>query len=59
MTSEQGVEIFPIIAFLIFFLFFLGLIVMVIRMKRSHIEQMSNIPLTEEVVEPLKRPLEQ
>lgn len=52
MTAEEGVAIFPIVAFLIFFIFFTLMIVYVLRMKRSHIDNMSNIPLAEEPVEP-------
>lgn len=52
MTAEEGVEVFPILAFLIFFIFFLLMIIHVIRIRRSHIDLMSNIPLTDEVVEP-------
>jgi cbb3-type cytochrome oxidase subunit 3 len=51
MTAEDGVEVFPVLAFLIFFIFFMLMIVYVVRMQRSHIEQMSNIPLTDQPVE--------
>jgi cbb3-type cytochrome oxidase subunit 3 len=51
MTAEEGVATFPVLAFLIFFIFFLLMIVYVIRMKKKHVEQMSNIPLSEEPVE--------
>lgn len=51
MTAEEGIATFPVMAFLIFFIFFLLMIVYVIRMKKKHVEQMSNIPLSEEPVE--------
>jgi len=51
MTAEEGIATFPVLAFLIFFIFFLLMIVYVIRMKKMHVEQMSNIPLSEEPVE--------
>jgi cbb3-type cytochrome oxidase subunit 3 len=54
MTAEEGIATFPVLAFLIFFIFFLLMIVYVIRMKKKHVEQMSNIPLSEEPVETRK-----
>jgi len=45
METIIGIEVFPVIAFLIFFGFFIGLIVYVIRLKKSHIEQVSALPL--------------
>lgn len=51
MTAEDGIATFPVVAFLIFFIFFLLMIVFVIRMKKKHVEQMSNIPLSDDPVE--------
>lgn len=45
LENIDGVEIFPIISLLIFFIFFIGLFFWVITMKKSHIEEVSNIPL--------------
>lgn len=45
METIVGIEIFPIISVLIFFLFFVGLIVYVIRMKQSSIDEVSALPL--------------
>lgn len=45
LQSIAGVEIYPIISFLIFFLFFLGLLVYVVLANRKHFENMSNLPL--------------
>lgn len=50
MTSIEGIDIFPMVAFLIFFTFFLGLFWYVFQMKRSHIDEVSSIPLEEEPV---------
>lgn len=50
METIIGIEIFPVIAFLIFFGFFIGLIVYVIRLKKSHIEQVSALPLEDDEV---------
>lgn len=45
LENIDGVEIFPIISLLIFFIFFIGLFFWVITMKKSHIEEVSKIPL--------------
>lgn len=50
MISE-GIEIFPLVSFLIFFLFFVGLLYYVMRMKKGHVDLMSQIPLSESPVE--------
>lgn len=50
MISE-GIEIFPLVSFLIFFIFFVLLLVYVMRMKKGHVDSMSQIPLSEEPVE--------
>ncbi|WP_306643668.1 CcoQ/FixQ family Cbb3-type cytochrome c oxidase assembly chaperone [Sanyastnella coralliicola] len=52
MTTIDGIELFPLISFLIFFIFFLGLFVHVFKMKKAHVEDMSNMPLSEEPVQP-------
>ncbi len=43
-----GIEIFPIISFLIFFVFFVALIVYVMRQDKGFISKMSTIPLEDE-----------
>lgn len=40
-----GIEIYPIISLLIFFFFFVALGYYVIKMKKKHLEYMSNSPL--------------
>ena len=45
LQSIAGVEIYPIISFIIFFLFFLGLLTYVVIANRQHFENMSNLPL--------------
>ncbi|MCT4589418.1 MAG: hypothetical protein N4A71_16455 [Carboxylicivirga sp.] len=42
LESISGVEIYPIISFIIFFVFFLVVTYMVIRMKKEYIEEVSN-----------------
>ena len=45
MESITGIEIYPLISFLIFFLFFLILLVMVFSMQKDHIHDMEIMPL--------------
>ncbi len=42
LESISGVEIYPIISFIIFFAFFLLVTYMVIRMKKEYIDEVSN-----------------
>jgi cell division septal protein FtsQ len=44
LENIDGVEVYPIISLLIFFIFFVGLFLWVITIKKSHIEEVSNIP---------------
>ncbi len=46
MTSIDGIEIFPVISFVIFFTFFVGLIIWVMRMKKHTVDEMANMPLS-------------
>lgn len=43
-----GVEVYPVISFVIFFLFFIGVTIMVINMKKSEVERMGNMPLEDD-----------
>jgi hypothetical protein len=45
LQSIAGVEIYPIISFLIFFIFFLGLLLYVVFANRQHLRTMSELPL--------------
>lgn len=49
MESIIGIEIFPLIAFIIFFGFFIGLLIFVKKMSVSHVENMGNMPLEDNV----------
>lgn len=44
VSSIDGIEIYPIISFIIFFVFFLAVTYFVITAKKSYIEELSNIP---------------
>ena len=48
METIIGIEIFPIISFLIFFLFFLVLFIWVIKMKKSDVNQLAALPFSNE-----------
>lgn len=45
METISGIEIYPVISFLIFFIFFLGLIVYMIKVDKKALKDMANIPL--------------
>lgn len=47
METIAGIEIYPIISFIIFFAFFIGLFVYVIMMRKQYIQELENLPLTD------------
>lgn len=47
METIGGIEIYPLISFIIFFAFFIGLFAYVILMRKSHINELENLPLTD------------
>ncbi|MAY83251.1 MAG: CcoQ/FixQ family Cbb3-type cytochrome c oxidase assembly chaperone [Flavobacteriales bacterium] len=44
MESIVGIEVFPLISFIIFFIFFITLFVWVALLRKDHINQLSNMP---------------
>lgn len=50
LVGIDGVEIFPIISLVIFVLVFVAVIVYVIRMKKTDIDNLSSIPFEDDVV---------
>ena len=48
LTSIKGVEIFPMLSLLIFVLFFAVVITRVIRMSKSEVIELGEIPLLED-----------
>jgi cbb3-type cytochrome oxidase subunit 3 len=50
LENIDGVAIYPIISLLIFFIFFSGLFWWVFTAKKSHIEEVSNIPLIDDTL---------
>ena len=47
METIAGIEIYPIISFLIFFIFFLALLYFVFSASKEHMTSMSELPLNE------------
>ncbi|MCW5899192.1 MAG: CcoQ/FixQ family Cbb3-type cytochrome c oxidase assembly chaperone [Flavobacteriales bacterium] len=45
MTSIAGIEIFPVIGFILFFTFFLGMLWYVLTFSRRHVAHMERMPL--------------
>ena len=45
MASLSGIEIYPMISFIIFFLFFLVMLIWVIKENKNYFIKMSNLPL--------------
>lgn len=51
METIDGVAIFPILSLVIFFVFFLGLGIWVFSYKKEKIDELSNIPLNDKIIE--------
>jgi cytochrome c oxidase cbb3-type subunit IV len=47
LTSIGGIEIYPLISFMIFFLFFLAVTWWALRQDKNLIRELSNIPLND------------
>lgn len=48
LSSIAGVEIWPILSFVVFFLFFLAVLWWVFTVRRSHIEHMAALPIIDD-----------
>lgn len=48
LATESGVEFYGIFSLMVFVLFFLVVLIRISRMKKSTIEELSNIPLATE-----------
>lgn len=53
METIAGIEIYPIISFLIFFIFFLLMLVYVLRADKTRMSEIANIPLDDEPINPI------
>lgn len=45
LTGIPGIEVYPIVALMIFFGFFVGLVVWYIRVDRSRMDEVAQLPL--------------
>ena len=45
METIVGIEIFPMISLVIFVLFFTALLIVVVKMDKKMVQEMSNIPI--------------
>jgi hypothetical protein len=45
LDTIAGIDIFPVISFIIFFIFFIGLFVWVFKINKTELEIISNLPL--------------
>ena len=45
LDTIQGVEIYPIISLILFFLVFTTMLLIVLKMPKSNIDELSNLPL--------------
>ncbi len=57
MTSIIGIEIWPILGFLLFFTFFLGMLWYVLTFTRRHVAHMEQIPFNDNGTTPLDSPV--
>jgi hypothetical protein len=48
METIIGIEIFPLISFIIFFAFFVGLLIYVARLSKPYIDKVGGLPLEDE-----------
>lgn len=48
LQSIEGVTIFPLISLVLFFVFFVGMLIKVFRMDKSHLNEMSQMPLNQD-----------
>lgn len=48
LDTIAGVDIYPVLSFLVFFLFFLGVLWWVFTVRRAHIEHMAALPIEPE-----------
>lgn len=57
LDSIAGVEIYPIVSFVIFILFFIAVTIYVIRLDKNHIKEMSNFPVSSDEEEKSEKEL--
>lgn len=47
METIAGIEIYPLVSFVIFFTFFLGLFAYVLLLRKGYVKELENLPLTD------------
>lgn len=45
LNSIEGIELYPVISLLIFFLFFVGLFIWMVKVDKSYLKTMAQLPL--------------
>ena len=45
METITGIDIYPLFSLLVFFIFFTGLIIVVMRTRKSRIDEIASMPL--------------
>ncbi|MFH0991863.1 MAG: hypothetical protein V1799_17790 [bacterium] len=45
LNAIEGIATYPLVTLMIFFSFFIAVLVMVVRMKKEHIDKMRQLPL--------------
>lgn len=53
MTSISGIEIWPILGFLLFFTFFMGMLWYVLTFSKRHVKHMEEMPFNDNGTAPL------
>jgi len=51
VSTIGGIEIYPLISFIIFFIFFLIVAILVFRESKENIDKMSHLPLEDETTD--------
>lgn len=44
LETIMGIEIYPIISFLVFFLFFIAVLIWLVKVDKKHINKLKNLP---------------
>lgn len=54
MTSMAGIEIWPVLGFVLFFTFFMGMLWYVLTSSKRHVTHMEEMPLNDNGTAPLE-----
>lgn len=46
LETIEGIDIYPVLSFIVFFLFFLGVLWWVFTVRRSHLRHMAELPIS-------------